>query len=118
GDAHRERVHKRGKGLRLPELGLAVADPQLDGREREMWPYAPPELRGLGDRPRVVEEADVVLILRPVPKGVGNPAAREHAREDLRPRRVQIRVDALDERRAPRVGEQLREEAAERVRDE
>src|SRR3990170_2048021 len=39
-----------GERLRLAEVGLPVADPDLDGREAEVRPDAPPELRVLGHR--------------------------------------------------------------------
>ena len=48
---------------------------------------------------------------------VGDAAAREHAGEDLRARRVEAAVHALDERRAGREGEQVREEGAQAVVD-
>ena len=82
-----------------------------------MRPDAPPHLRVLVDRARVVEEAHVALEAVPAVVRVGHAAAREHAREDLRPRRVQARVHAFDERRARREREQLGEEVAELVAD-
>ena len=71
----------------------------------------------LGDRAGLVEEAHVVLVLLPRPERVRDAAAREEAREDLRPRRVEAGVDVLDERRAGREREDLRQEVAEAVRD-
>ena len=97
-DPRREDVHERGQRLRLAELGLAVADPDLHGREREMRAHAPPELRVLCDRARVIEEADIPLVLLPAAERIRDPAARERPREDLCPRRVEVRVDAFDER--------------------
>ena len=82
-----------------------------------MRPHAPPDLRVLGDRAGLVEEADVALPLVPAAERVGHAAAREHAREDLRARRVEPAVDALDERRARREREQLRQVRAERRAD-
>src|SRR5579884_1277667 len=117
GDPRRQRVGERGERARLAELGLRVADPDLDGREGEVRPDAPPKLRVLGDRAGLVEEADVALPLRPRAEGVRNPAAREHAREDLRARRVEIGEDAFHERRAGREGEQLGQVVAERRAD-
>ena len=70
------------------EVGLRVADTHLDRREREVRPHAPPELRVLVDRLRVVEEADVALEAAPTVVRIGHAAAREHAREDLGARRV------------------------------
>ena len=64
-DPRRERDGERSERLRLAELGLAVADPDLDGREREVRADAPPELRVLGHRAGVVEKADVPLEPRP-----------------------------------------------------
>ena len=99
------------------EVGLRVADPDLDRREREVRPHAPPELRVLVDRARLVEEADVRRVLVPRVKRVGDAAAREEAGEDLRPRRVEAGVDPLVERRARRHGEQLGQPVAERGGD-
>ncbi len=82
-----------------------------------MRAHAPPELRGLGERARLVEEADIVLVLLPVCERVRHAAAGEEAREDLRPGRVQARVHVLDEGRARGEGEDLGEEVAEPVRD-
>ena len=53
----------------------------------------------------------------PAPERIGNPAAREHPRKDLRARRVEVGVDALDERRAAGVGEQVRQARAQPVDD-
>ena len=64
-DPRRQRVAERGERARLAEVGLRVADPDLDRREREMRPHAPPDLRVLGDRAGLVEEADVRLPLVP-----------------------------------------------------
>ena len=82
-----------------------------------MRAHAPPELRVLGDRARVVEEAHEALVLRPRRERVRHAAAREEAREDLRARRVQAGVHALDERRARREREELREEVSHRRHD-
>ena len=49
--------------------------------------------------------------------GVRDAAAREEAREDLRPRGVDAGVHALDERRARGEREELRQEVAEPVHD-
>ena len=76
---------------------------------------APPDLRVLGDRSRLVEEADVLLPVVPALEPVGNAAAREHAREHLRARGVEIREHALDERRARRDREQLGQIVAKRA---
>src|SRR5207248_5412381 len=81
----------------------------LDGREREVRPTAPPDLRVLGDRVGLVEEPDVRLPLLPVGERVGDTAAREHAREDLRPSRVEVREGAFHKRRARRERKQLRQ---------
>ena len=51
-----------------------------------MRPHAPPDLRVLVDRARVVEKAHVLLEAVPAVVRVRHPAAREHPREDLRPR--------------------------------
>ena len=110
GDPRRERRRERGERLRLGELGLPVADPDLDRRKREVWPHAPPQLRVLGDRARVVEEPHEALVLGPRAERVRDSAAREEAREDLRARRVEPGVHVLDERRARREREQLGEE--------
>ena len=91
-DPRGERGGERRERLRLAEVGLAVADADLDGREREVRAHAPPDLRVLRDRAGVVEEADEALELVPGGERVGDAAAREEAREDLRPRRVQAGV--------------------------
>jgi hypothetical protein len=102
GDPGSERGAERSERLSLAELGLAVADPDLDRREREVRADAPPELGVLGDGAGPVKEADVALELGPAAVGVGNAAAREHPREDLRARRMETAVDGLDKRRAGR----------------
>ena len=109
-------THSAASDCDSAEVGLAVADADLDGREREVRPHAPPQLRVLGDRARVVEEADVLLVVGPRVERVGDATARKEAGEDLRPGRVQARVDALGERRARRQREQLRQPVAERRR--
>jgi hypothetical protein len=43
----RQRVAERREATRLAEVGLRVADPDLDRREREVRADAPPELRVL-----------------------------------------------------------------------
>ena len=116
-DASGERGGEGGQRLRLAEVGLPVANANLDGREAEVRPDAPPELCGLGHRARGVEEADVLLVLAPGGEGVRDAAAREEAREDLRPRGVQEGEDVLDERRAGREREQLRQDVAQAVDD-
>ncbi len=78
---------------------------------------APPHLRVLVDRAGVVEEAHVALEAVPAVIGVGHPAAREHAREDLRPRRVQAGVHSFDEGRARRERKQLGQEVAQLIAD-
>ena len=60
-----ERVRERRESARLGDVGLRVADPDLDRREHQMRPDAPPDLRVLGDRAGLVEEADVALPLVP-----------------------------------------------------
>ena len=105
-----QRVDERRERARLGELRLRVADARLDRRELEMRANAPPDLRVLGDRTGLVEEADVVLPIVPAAEPVGDAAAREHTREDLRARRVQVREHAFDERRARGQREQLGEE--------
>jgi hypothetical protein len=116
-DPRRERVEEGGERLRLAELRLAVADPDLDGREGQMRTDAPPDLGVLGDRAGLVEVADVALVLVPAGERVRDAAAREHPREDLRARRVEVCEALLDERRARGDGEELGQEAAERARD-
>ena len=59
--ANGERVAERRERLSLGEVGLPVADADLDRRVREMGAHAPPDLRVLGDRSGAVEERDVVL---------------------------------------------------------
>ena len=110
-------VDERGERLGLRQVGLPVGDPNLDGREREVRPDAPPELRVLGDGARLVEEANVVLVLLPRRERVRHAAAREEAREDLRARRVETGVDALVERGARREREDLRQQVPQPVRD-
>ena len=75
-----------------------------------MRPHAPPQLRVLGDRARVVEEPHEALVLGPRAERVRDAAAREEPREDLRARRVEPRVHVLGERRARRQREQLGKE--------
>src|SRR6266536_2222175 len=116
-DAGGQRVAEGGERARLGELGLRVADADLDSREHEMRPDAPPELGVLGDRAGLVEEADVSLPIVPALEPVGDPAAREHAGEDLGAGGVKVAVDALDERGAGREREQLGQVVAERARD-
>ena len=111
GDARDEAVANAASARASREVGLPVGDPHLDRREREVRPDAPPELRVLEDRAGLVEVANEALELVPGAERVRDPAAREHAREDLRARRVQTGNDALDERRAGRKGQELREEA-------
>src|SRR3970282_2956142 len=101
--------HARGEGrreggerLRLGQLRLTVTDADLHSRECEVRAHAPPELRVLGHRARLVEEAYEALELIPGGEGVRDSAAWEEAREDLCPRRVQARVDSFDERGAGR----------------
>src|SRR5438445_2682285 len=62
-DARDQRVAERRERARLRELRLGVADADLHGREREVRPNAPPELRVLTHRPGLIEEADVLLPL-------------------------------------------------------
>src|SRR5918995_5217166 len=115
--ARNQRIHERGERLGCAELGLPVTDPNLRRREGQMRPHAPPDLGVLDDRFGVVEETDVPLVLLPAPVGVRYPAARKHAREDLRSGRVQVCVAALGEGRAGREGKQLGQVASERVAD-
>src|SRR5690349_14248550 len=117
GDPCRQPVTKRGQRSRLLEIGLPIADPDLDGRKAEVRPDAPPHLRVLGDRAGRVEEADVLLESLPAVVGVGYPAARKHAGEDLRPRGMQVSTDAFDERRAGGDCKELREVVPQRVAD-
>src|SRR5262245_46301390 len=117
GDTGSEPVAEGGEGTRLGEVGLGVADPDLDSRIGEVRPDAPPELRVLVDRSRLVQRPDVCLELGPGAVGVGNAAAREHAGEDLGAGGVEAAVDALDDRRACRQREQVREERPQPVVD-
>src|SRR5712691_9109399 len=95
-DTHDERCGECRERLRLRQLRLAVAHPDLDRGESKVRPHAPPDLRVLRNRPRPVEEANVALELGPGREGVRYPAAWEEAREDLRPSGVKPRVDSLD----------------------
>src|SRR5918994_4536199 len=108
-------VHQGNQGLRLSEVRLGVADPDLDRREGQVGPDAPPHLRVLVDGVRVVKEPNVSLKALPAVVRVRHAAAREELREDLRARRVQTRDAILDERRARREREQLRQDVAESV---
>ena len=76
---------QRRERLRVRDIGLAIADPDLDRREREMRPHTPPELGVLVDGTGVVEESDVALVIRPRVECIGDAAAREIPGEDLRP---------------------------------
>src|SRR2546425_453871 len=99
-DPRGQRVDERGERARLRKLRLRVADAGLDGRELQVRPDAPPDLRVLGDRAGLVEEADVLLPVVPTPEPVGDAAAGEHAREHLRARGMEVREHAFDEWRA------------------
>src|SRR5213076_1773904 len=55
-DADGQRVAEGGERAGLGQVGLRVADADLDRREREVRADAPPDLRVLLDRARVVEE--------------------------------------------------------------
>src|SRR5262249_32040133 len=112
-----ERVEQRRERARLAEVRLAVADADLHGREVEVRAHAPPELRVLVDRARLVEEADVALEAVPAVVGVRDATARERAREDLRTRRVEAAVHAFHERRAGAEREQLGQVIAQTVTD-
>src|SRR5207302_9092088 len=72
-DPGRQRVAERRERPRLAEVRLCVADPDLDGREREVRANAPPELRVLVDRAGVVEAAYVGLELVPASVQVRGP---------------------------------------------
>src|SRR6266498_4012936 len=115
GDARGEPVAERRERARLGKIGLRVTDADLDGGVGEVRPYAPPELRVLRDRAGLVEKAHVALEPVPAVVGIWDAAAREHAREDLRARRVQACVDALEKGRAAGQREQLRQEVAQAV---
>ena len=108
-------VTEGGERLRLGEVGLPVRDADLDRRVGEVRADAPPDLGVLGDRAGPVEKRDVVLPAAPVAVDVGDAAAREHPGEHLGARRVQARVDRLDEGRACRQRKHLRQEVAQGV---
>src|SRR5262245_14571880 len=116
-DARRQCVRERRERDRLVLERLRVADPDLDGREREVRAHRPPHLGVLVDRARVEEEADVVLERLPVAVRVRHAAARKELREDLRAHGLQTRVDLLEERRAGREREQLGQVRAQGVAD-
>src|SRR5919108_3093691 len=116
-DPRGQSEHERGGRLRLGQVGLPIADADLHGGKAEMRPHAPPELRVLRDGAGVVKEADIALVVVPAREDVRNSTAREHPREDLRARRVEVRVHALDERRAAGESEQVRQVGAQAVRD-
>src|SRR5215210_1293312 len=82
-----------------------------------MRPHAPPKLRVLRDRSGIEQDPNVVLERLPVAVGIGDPTAGEELREDLRPRRVEVREDALVERRAAGERKDLGQEVAEPVAD-
>src|SRR5712691_4960802 len=54
-----QRIHEGNERARLGQLRLRIADADLDRRKDEMRAHAPPDLRVLGDRARLVEEANV-----------------------------------------------------------
>ncbi len=112
-----ERVHQRRERPGLADRRLAVADADLDRGKREVGTHAPPDLGVLDDRPRLVEEAHVPLVLVPAGEGVRHAAAGERPREDLAAGRVEAGADALVEGRARREGQQLRQEASQRRAD-
>src|SRR5256884_1595494 len=91
-----EGVDQRRQRLRLLQVGLRVADPNLDGRIRQVRAHAPPDLRVLVDRSRRVEEANVLLVRSPASERVRNAAAREQLRKDLRSHRVETGDAVLD----------------------
>src|SRR5215218_1356190 len=102
-----EGVAQRRERAGIAEIGLSVADADLDRRVREMRPDAPPHLGVLVDRAGAVEEAHVALELGPAAIGVRDATARKELREDLGAHRVQVREDVLEERRARRERQQL-----------
>src|SRR5262249_10075595 len=117
GDTRAQRVPERRERLRLRELGLAVTDPDLDRRKGEMRPNAPPDLRVLVNRSRLVQPAYVLLEPGPARVGVRDSAAREHPREDLGAGRMQAAVDALHERGAGGQRQQVRQPLTHAVAD-
>ena len=92
--AQRARGHQVAEGRerdRLAHVGRAVGVAQLDRPERLVRAHAPPDLRVLADRAGVEQEAHERVVLAPAGERLGDAAAREHAREVLRARRVQER---------------------------
>src|SRR6266508_4549760 len=106
-EARGEGVAEGRERTGLLQVGLGVADPDLDGRKGEVGTHAPPHLRVLVDRSRLVEPAHVLLEPGPALVDVRDAAAREHPGEDLGARRMQPAVDVLDERRRARECEQV-----------
>ena len=106
-----------GQVERLVAAGLRVADPDLDRAERVMGPHAPPELRRLDDRVRVLQQLDEVRVGPPVAERLVDAAARECPGEDLRAHGVQAGVAMVEEGRVRREGEQRRQELPHPVGD-
>src|SRR5215471_5494126 len=73
-DPRRQRITESRERARLAEVGLRVADPDLDRREGEVRPHAPPDLRVLGDRAGAVEKAHEGLVLAPRREGIWDAA--------------------------------------------
>jgi hypothetical protein len=101
--------HEGGERLGLGRRRLRVADPHLDGPERQVRAHRPPDLRVLDDRARRDEELEVLAVGLPAAVGVRDPAAREALGERLRAPGVQAGVEPVDERRVRADGEQQRE---------
>src|SRR5260370_19003348 len=67
-DSRRERIDERDERARLGDLGLRIADANLDGRKLEVRSDAPPKLCVLGDRPGLVREREILLPGLPPPE--------------------------------------------------
>src|SRR3981081_1379477 len=73
-DPRCQRVDERDERSSLGDLRLRIAESRLYRGKLNMRPHPPPQLRVLGHRPRLVEEADVLLPVVPAFEPVGNAA--------------------------------------------
>ena len=108
----------KGEGVdrqRLPSLGLHIADAQLHRAEPVVRAHRPPDLREVMDAVGVEHELVVASVFVPGAENVRDAAAREHAHERLRARRVQLRPHSLDEGGVGREGKEVRQVAAHSV---
>ena len=112
GDAGHDQAGQR-RGLLGP--GLRVADADLDGAEGVVRAHAPPQLGVLDDGVGAHQEVDVVGPCLPAAERLRDAAAGKALGEDLRARRLQARVAAVQEHRVGRQGQQLGQDRPQAV---